>query len=559
MSPDATAAPGGASAAAARAAAGQGAERPVLVVDFGAQYAQLIARRVRECQVYSEIVPSTASIQEILARNPSAIILSGGPASVYAPGAPPAPAGLFEAGVPVLGICYGFQLMVRDLGGTVSRTGAGEYGATALDLAGERESAQHATPGQAGQAGGVLLAGLPRSLQVWMSHGDTCVQAPGGFAVTASTPGTPVAAAEDSARGLFGMQFHPEVAHTEHGMAMLRQFLAAAGCPADWTMRNIIGEQTELISRQVGDGHAICGLSGGVDSAVAAALVQRAIGKQLTCVFVDHGLLRKGEAEQVEQDFVAATGVDLVVVDAQADFAAALAGVTDPEDKRKIIGREFIRAFEQAARQVADRDARAPGSAAEFLVQGTLYPDVVESGGGTGAANIKSHHNVGGLPDDLGFTLIEPLRTLFKDEVRALGTELGLPQQIVWRQPFPGPGLAIRIVGEVTPERLRIVREADAIAREELTSAGLDRQIWQCPVVLLAGVRSVGVQGDERSYGHPIVLRPVTSEDAMTADWARVPDAVMARISGRITNEVREVNRVVLDITSKPPGTIEWE
>ncbi len=357
------------------------------------------------------------------------------------------------------------------------------------------------------------------------------------------------------------MQFHPEVMHTEHGVTMLRRFLAAAGCRADWTMRNIIDEQTELIRAQVGSGHAICGLSGGVDSAVAAALVQRAIGARLTCVFVDHGLLRKGEAAQVEHDFVAATGVDLVVVDAQADFAAALAGITDPEAKRKVIGREFIRAFEQAARRIAESNARDSdaGGTAEFLVQGTLYPDVVESGGGTGTASIKSHHNVGGLPEDLGFTLIEPLRTLFKDEVRALGAELGLPPEIVWRQPFPGPGLAIRIVGEVTPDRLRIVTEADAIAREELTAAGLDRQIWQCPVVLLADVRSVGVQGDERSYGYPIVLRPVTSEDAMTADWARVPDAVLARISGRITNEVQQVNRVVLDITSKPPGTIEWE
>ncbi len=516
------------------------------MVDFGAQYAQLIARRVRECQVYSEIVPSTATTADILQRNPAAIILSGGPASVYAAGAPPAPAGLLEAGVPVLGICYGFQLLVRDLGGEVARTGTGEYGAAALRRTGSGPD-------------GVLLAGLPEAQQVWMSHGDTCMRAPDGFTVTASTPGTPVAAAENPSRGWYGMQFHPEVMHTEHGMAMLRQFLAAAGCRADWTMRNVIDEQTELIRAQVGTGRAICGLSGGVDSAVAAALVQRAIGSQLTCVFVDHGLLRKGEAGQVEQDYVAATGVELVVIDAQADFAAALAGVTDPEGKRKIIGREFIRAFEQAARQIATRDAHDSGSSAEFLVQGTLYPDVVESGGGTGTANIKSHHNVGGLPEDLGFTLIEPLRALFKDEVRALGTELGLPAQIVWRQPFPGPGLAIRIVGEVTPERLRIVRDADAIAREELTAAGLDRQIWQCPVVLLADVRSVGVQGDERSYGYPIVLRPVTSEDAMTADWARVPDAVLAKISGRITNEVPEINRVVLDITSKPPGTIEWE
>ncbi|MGI9006436.1 MAG: glutamine-hydrolyzing GMP synthase [Streptosporangiaceae bacterium] len=526
-----------------------GGTGPVLVVDFGAQYAQLIARRVRECQVYSEIVPSTAGTAELLERNPSAIILSGGPASVYAQGAPPAPAGLLGAGVPVLGICYGFQLLVRDLGGEVARTGTGEYGPTALAVA----------PAAGGHRGGVLLAGLPEAQRVWMSHGDTCVRAPGGFTVTASTPGTPAAVAENPAAGLYGMQFHPEVLHTEHGMAMLRHFLAAAGCRAEWTMANIIDEQVDEIRAKVGPGHAICGLSGGVDSAVAAALVQRAIGSQLTCVFVDHGLLRKGEAKQVEQDFVAATGVDLVVVGAQADFAASLAGVTDPESKRKIIGREFIRAFEQAARQVADADAATSGDAAEFLVQGTLYPDVVESGGGTGAANIKSHHNVGGLPEDLGFTLIEPLRTLFKDEVRALGTELGLPAEIVWRQPFPGPGLAIRIVGEVTPDRLRIVRDADAVARAELSAAGLDRRIWQCPVVLLADVRSVGVQGDERSYGYPIVLRPVTSEDAMTADWARVPDEVLARISGRITNEVPEVNRVVLDITSKPPGTIEWE
>jgi GMP synthase (glutamine-hydrolysing) len=538
-------------------AAGRDGSRPVLVVDFGAQYAQLIARRVRECRVYSEIVPSTMSTGEILHRDPSAIILSGGPASVYAPGAPPAPAGLLGAGLPVLGICYGFQLMVRDLGGEVARTGTGEYGAATLRLT-ERAGAGGGD-GEDEPCGGVLLAGLPESQQVWMSHGDTCVRAPDDFAVTASTAGTPVAAAENPSLGLYGMQFHPEVLHTEHGMAMLSQFLAAAGCRTDWTMSNIIDEQTELIRTRIGVGRAICGLSGGVDSAVAAALVQRAIGQRLTCVFVDHGLLRKGEAEQVEQDFVAATGVDLVVVDAQADFAAALAGITDPEEKRKIIGREFIRAFEKAARQIVARDAEEGATSAEFLVQGTLYPDVVESGGGTGTANIKSHHNVGGLPDDLGFTLIEPLRALFKDEVRAIGAELGLPPRIVWRQPFPGPGLAIRIIGEVTPHRLRIIRDADAIAREELTAAGLDRQIWQCPVVLLADVRSVGVQGDGRSYGYPIVLRPVTSEDAMTADWARVPDAVLARISGRITNEVPEINRVVLDITSKPPGTIEWE
>jgi GMP synthase (glutamine-hydrolysing) len=512
---------------------------PVLVVDFGAQYAQLIARRVRECQVYSQVVPSTMPTQEMLARNPSAIILSGGPSSVYADGAPPAPAGLLAAGIPILGICYGFQLMVRDLGGQVLHTGTGEYGATTLSAA---------------DAAGVLLDGLPGQQRVWMSHGDTCATAPPGFTVTATTAGTPVAAAESPDRQLYGMQFHPEVLHTEHGMAMLRSFLTAAGCEPTWTMRGVIEEQSERIAAQVGSGRAICGLSGGVDSAVAAALVQRAIGGRLTCVFVDHGLLRAGEAEQVEKDFVAATGVALKVVDAAEVFVGALAGVSDPEEKRKIIGREFIRAFEQAAREIAGAD-----DAATFLVQGTLYPDVVESGGGTGTASIKSHHNVGGLPDDLKFELVEPLRDLFKDEVRQVGIELGLPAEIVWRQPFPGPGLAIRIVGEVTTERLRTVSAADAIVRAELSAAGLDRQIWQCPVVLLADVRSVGVQGDGRSYGYPIVLRPVTSEDAMTADWARVPDAVLARISTRITNEVAEVNRVVLDITSKPPGTIEWE
>jgi GMP synthase (glutamine-hydrolysing) len=528
----------------------------VLVVDFGAQYAQLIARRVRECRVYSEIVPASMPLAEMLARHPKAIILSGGPASVYAPGAPPAPDGLLRAGVPILGICYGFQLMVSGLGGTVRRTGSGEYGATELEVRPE---------------GGVLLGGLPGRQQVWMSHGDTCATAPPGFAVTARTGATPVAAAEDQARQLYGVQFHPEVLHTEHGMELLRRFLAAAGCRPTWTMRGVIEEQTERIAAQVGGGRAICGLSGGVDSAVAAALVQRAIGSRLSCVFVDHGLLRTGEAEQVEQDFVAATGVNLTVVDAAGEFLAALAGVVDPEEKRKIIGREFIRAFEQAARQItggagAGSEGRAGpdssdsgGEQPTFLVQGTLYPDVVESGGGSATANIKSHHNVGGLPDDLAFELVEPLRALFKDEVREIGRQLGLPPQIVWRQPFPGPGLAIRIVGEVTAERLRIVRAADAVARAELSAAGLDREIWQCPVVLLADVRSVGVQGDGRSYGYPVVLRPVTSEDAMTADWARLPDSVLARISTRITNEVPEINRVVLDVTSKPPATIEWE
>ena len=537
----------------------------VLVVDFGAQYAQLIARRVRECHVYSEIVPSTMPVAEMLAKRPKAIILSGGPASVYADGAPPAPPGLFEAGVPVLGICYGFQLMVAGLGGTVERTGAAEYGRTVLirgddppqtppDHGGEPSPPYPLGP----PAGGNLLAGTPARQQVWMSHGDTCTAPPPGFTVTARTDVTPVAAVENEHARMFGVQFHPEVLHTEHGTRILARFLELAGCRPSWTMLNIVEEQVALIREQVGDGRAICGLSGGVDSAVAAALVQRAIGDRLTCVFVDHGLLRKGEAEQVEQDFVAATGVRLKVANEAEAFLSALAGVAEPEQKRKIIGREFIRAFERAAREITAK-AGQHGEACEFLVQGTLYPDVVESGGGTGTANIKSHHNVGGLPDDLKFHLVEPLRWLFKDEVRRVGEELGLPQPIVRRQPFPGPGLAIRIIGEVTADRLAVLREADAIVREEMSAAGLDTLVWQCPVVLLADVRSVGVQGDGRSYGHPIVLRPVTSEDAMTADWARLPDDVLARISTRVTNEVPEVNRVVLDVTSKPPATIEWE
>ncbi len=515
----------------------------VLVVDFGAQYAQLIARRVREARVYSEIVPHTTSLEDLLARRPAAIILSGGPSSVYAPEAPQVAAHIFEAGVPVFGMCYGFQAMAQALGGEVRRTGRSEFGRTPVSV---------------GDAG-TLLAAVPTAHRVWMSHGDSVVAAPPGFRVLASTAGSPVAAFEDVGRRLAGVQWHPEVLHTEHGQAVLEHFLRAiAGCRPTWTMVNIVENQIERIRAQVGDARALCGLSGGVDSAVAAALMQRAIGDRLTCVFVDHGLLRKGEAEQVERDFVAATGVSLHVVEAHERFLSALDGVADPEEKRKIIGREFIRVFEQAERDIVGT-AAASGEKVQFLVQGTLYPDVVESGGGSGTANIKSHHNVGGLPEDLEFDLVEPLRTLFKDEVRLVGEQLGLPADIVWRHPFPGPGLGIRIVGEVTADRLAILRDADAIAREELTGAGLDRDIWQFPVVLLGEVRSVGVQGDGRTYGHPVVLRPVTSEDAMTADWARLPYEVLEAISTRITNEVRAVNRVVLDITSKPPGTIEWE
>ncbi|MFG3252246.1 glutamine-hydrolyzing GMP synthase [Streptomyces sp. NPDC048172] len=515
----------------------------VLVVDFGAQYAQLIARRVREARVYSEIVPSTMPVSEMLAKDPKAIILSGGPASVYAEGAPSLDRALFEAGVPVLGICYGFQLMALALGGTVDNTGSREYGRTELAVA---------------KPSSTLFEGTPAGQQVWMSHGDACSAAPEGFTVTASTDLVPVAAFENDERKLYGVQHHPEVMHSTFGQQELEHFLyRGAGLTPSWTTASIVDEQVEAIREQVGGKRAICGLSGGVDSAVAAALVQKAIGSQLTCVYVDHGLMRKGETEQVEKDFVAATGVKLKVVDASERFLSALSGVSDPEQKRKIIGREFIRVFEQAQAEIV---AEAPSDEpVAFLVQGTLYPDVVESGGGTGTANIKSHHNVGGLPEDIEFQLVEPLRKLFKDEVRMVGQEVGLPDEIVQRQPFPGPGLGIRIVGEVTRERLDLLREADAIAREELTAAGLDRDIWQCPVVLLADVRSVGVQGDARTYGHPVVLRPVSSEDAMTADWSRLPYDVLARISTRITNEVAEVNRVTLDVTSKPPGTIEWE
>ena len=510
----------------------------VLVVDFGAQYAQLIARRVRQANVYSEIVPSTISVEAMVARRPKAIILSGGPSSVYVPGAPQVDPALFSSGIPVLGICYGFQAMAQALKGEVAQTDRSEFGRTHFNA----DTASR------------LFSTAEKSFDVWMSHGDSVVEAPPGFTTIGRTDHTPVAAFEDSSGLLAGVQFHPEVLHTEFGQEILRHWLIdIVKCKPIWTAENIIDNEIISIQSMVEKKRVICGLSGGVDSAVAAAIVQRAIGSQLTCVFVDHGLLREGEAEQVERDFVAATGVKLEVVNARQHFLDALKGVTDPEQKRKIIGHEFIRIFESTAERI-NQDSKV-----EFLVQGTLYPDVVESGGGEGAANIKSHHNVGGLPEDLSFTLIEPLRYLFKDEVRAVGQQLGLPEAIVWRQPFPGPGLAIRIIGEVTEERLRILRSADSIVREELHLAGLDREIWQCPVVLLADIRSVGVQGDGRTYGHPIVLRPVSSEDAMTADWSRIPYEVLAKISTRITNEVREVNRVILDVTSKPPATIEWE
>ena len=676
----------------------------VLVVDFGAQYAQLIARRVREADVYSEVVPHTLSAEEILARNPAALILSGGPSSVYSEDAPRLDPALLEAGVPVLGLCYGFQSIAQALGGTVARTGSREYGSTRLEAI---------------DSTCTLFAGQDVDQVVWMSHGDAVTDAPEGFAVTASTPGAPVAAFEDPQRRIFGVQWHPEVGHSQYGQRVIERFLReGAGLDRSWTTANVIEEQVALIREQIGQHRAICGLSGGVDSAVAAALVQRAVGDQLTCVYVNHGLMRQDESEEIEKAFGKATGgARLVMVDAEDVFLEALAGVTDPETKRKIIGEKFIRTFEKAQADIVaesrndpnaqdvkflvqgtlypdvvesgggaglDRSwttanvieeqvalireqigqhraicglsggvdsavaaalvqravgdqltcvyvnhglmrqdeseeiekafGKATGGArlvmvdaedvflealagvtdpetkrkiigekfirtfekaqadivaesrndpnaqdVKFLVQGTLYPDVVESGGGEGTANIKSHHNVGGLPEDIEFELCEPLRALFKDEVRAVGAQLGLPEEIVQRQPFPGPGLGIRIIGEVTKERLDLLRQADAIVRAELTSAGLDREIWQCPVVLLADVRSVGVQGDGRTYGHPVVLRPVTSEDAMTADWAKVPYDVLSRISNRITNEVDGINRVVLDVTSKPPGTIEWE
>ena len=505
----------------------------ILVVDFGAQYAQLIARRVREAHVYSEIVPRTMPLSEMLALRPRGIILSGGPASVYVDDAPSIDPAIYDAGIPVLGICYGAQLLAQQLGGEVQQTGGGEYGRTQL----------------AARTGPSVLFGDEAPTSVWMSHGDAIAAQPDGFTVTASSAGAPVAAFEHRDRAIYGVQFHPEVVHTERGQEILKRFLfEVCECRPTWTNISIIEQAVDEIRAQVGTERVICGLSGGVDSAVAAALVHKAIGDQLTCVFVDHGMLRMGEAEQVEETFLRQFQVDLVHVKAADRFLGALDEVIEPEQKRKIIGEMFIRVFEETAADLSD---------APFLVQGTLYPDIVESGGADNAI-IKSHHNVGGLPDDMSFELVEPLRHLFKDEVRAVGEELGLPEEIVWRQPFPGPGLAVRIIGSITVERLEILRQADAIVVDEIRRAGLYREIWQSFAVLPA-VRTVGVMGDGRTYEYPIIIRAVTSEDAMTADWARIPHDVLERMSSRIINEVPGVNRVAYDITSKPPGTIEWE
>jgi len=512
----------------------------VVVLDYGGQYSQLIARRVRDCGVFSELLPHHTPLEEVARRKPRGIILSGGPASVYAEGAPPLERGLLELGIPVLGICYGMQLLVHELGGRVQEAEVGEFGRSELRV----------------QHGGVLLEGLPSEQTCWMSHRDTVFEPPPGFTALASSTGSPVAAVESRERGIYGIQFHPEVVHTPYGQQILTRFLTeVCGCEPTWSAASIVEEQVRRIREQVGQGRVICGLSGGVDSSVAALLVHRAVGDQLTCVFVDHGLMRKDEGEQVISTFRDTFKVPLVAVDAEERFLAKLAGVSEPEAKRKAIGAEFIRVFEEEAATLASDGSEE----ARFLVQGTLYSDVIESGGGTGAATIKSHHNVGGLPDDLQFELVEPLRALFKDEVRAVGAELGLPERLVWRQPFPGPGLAIRIVGgEATKERLDVLREADHILQEEIRRAGLYRELWQSFCVL-PDVRTVGVQGDERTYGYVVVVRAVTSDDAMTADWARLPYDLLETIASRMINELREVNRVVLDITSKPPGTIEWE
>ncbi|MHB1127485.1 MAG: glutamine-hydrolyzing GMP synthase [Bacillota bacterium] len=505
----------------------------VIVLDFGGQFNQLIARRVRECNVYCEMLPYTTPLEKILQRKPKGIIFSGGPASVYSPSAPRYNQAVYEAGIPLLGICYGMQLMAHQLGGRVESAEGREYGKTILEMTAED----------------TLLRDTQSSMQCWMSHGDYISQPPPGFITTARTAFTPVASMSDEKRKIYGVQYHPEVVHTPFGQEILRRFLYdACQCSGDWDMGSFVDEEVKIIREQAGDGKVICGLSGGVDSAVAAAIVHRAIGQQLTCVFVDHGLLRKGEAEQVRRTFGEMLDIRLISVDARARFLNKLAGVTDPEAKRKIIGEEFIRVFEEEARRLGKVD---------YLVQGTLYPDVIESGTAT-AATIKSHHNVGGLPADMELKLIEPLRTLFKDEVRAVGQELGLPEEVVWRQPFPGPGLAIRILGEVTEDKLSILREADAIVIEEIRAAGMYHEIWQSFAVL-PSIRSVGVMGDERTYAFPIILRAVTSEDAMTADWAKLPYELMERIANRVVNEVRQVNRVLYDLTSKPPATIEWE